>query len=110
MHNIKKILRADFEKNPKTSLFRHFFRNFGKTGFFFKNRALSLFLPYNGLTSCAKAKKSLERFPRKTPNQLTNGTDFIGPYGLEAGGPIKAMFELNSLRPLRLQSRRKLSF
>ena len=40
------------------------------------------------LTSCAKAKKSLEQFPRKTPtNQQTNGTDFIGPYGPEAGGP-----------------------
>ena len=76
--NIKKILRADFEKNPKTSLFRHFFRNFGKTGFFFKNRALSLFLPYNGLTSCAKAKKSVERFPRKRPNHAWACLDMFG--------------------------------
>ena len=39
-------------------------------GFFGKN--LSLFYPYNGLTSCARAKKSLEQFSRKTPNRQTN--------------------------------------
>ena len=45
-----------------------------------------------GLTSCAKAKKSLEQFPRKTPtNRQTDGTDFIGPYGPEAGGPKNNM-------------------
>ena len=41
-------------------------------GIFFKNRALSLFYPYNGLTSCAKAKKSLEQFSRKSANRQTD--------------------------------------
>ena len=56
-------------------------------GIFCKNRYLSLFYPYYGLTLCAKAKKSLEQFSRKNVNGnraglLTDhGTDFIGPYG-----------------------------
>ena len=41
-------------------------------GFFGKNRALSLFYPYNGLTSCAKAKKSLKQFLRKSANRQTD--------------------------------------
>ena len=40
--------------------------------FFDQNRALSLFFSYDDLTSCAKAKKSLDPNSRKTRNQLKN--------------------------------------
>ena len=40
--------------------------------YFFKNRALSLLGPYSALTSCKKAKKSLEPFSSYGGNHLTN--------------------------------------
>ena len=41
-----------------------------KTGFFGKNRAMSLFSPYSGLTSCKESEKSLEPFSVTFGNQL----------------------------------------
>ena len=40
--------------------------NFGQTKIFSQNRALSLLFPYDALTSCQKAKKSLERLSGKS--------------------------------------------
>ena len=56
------------ENAKKNLIFGHKIAYNKKIGFFGKNRALSLFYPYNGLTSGAKAKKSLEHFSRKTLN------------------------------------------
>ena len=43
-----------------------------KTGFFGKNRAMSLFSPYSGLTSCKESEKSLEPFSGKRSKSLKN--------------------------------------
>ena len=51
--------------------FLGFFPKKGGRGFFIKNRALSVFYVYCPLTSCKKAKKTLEPFSRT--NGLTNG-------------------------------------
>ncbi len=57
-----------FCKSPKTLFLGHFgpiFPNFGKTGFFPKNLASSLFFPYNPLTSCKKSEKTYDPIPGK---------------------------------------------
>ena len=64
-----KIVRPDFEKNPKNPqkwLFLAQKNSYKKNTIFFENPAVSLFLHFGPLTSCRKAKKSLEPFPRKT--------------------------------------------
>ena len=46
----------------------HFGPIFARTRIFLQNRALSLLVPYDALTSCQKAKKSLEPLSRKSVN------------------------------------------
>ena len=53
-----------FEKMAKMADFLQFFAKINRSGFFFENRALSVLSPYDALTSCKKAKKSLEPFLR----------------------------------------------
>ena len=58
----REIVRLNFLKklkNLKNSYKKILIK---KTGFFFENRALSVFIIYDPLTSCKKAKKSLEPF------------------------------------------------
>ena len=57
------ILRK-IEKGRFFDKFWPFFPNFGKTGFFSQNPALSLFIPYNHLTKPAISRKSYERLLR----------------------------------------------
>ena len=58
------IVRAISEKISKNRSKMHVFVIFGWTRIFFKNRASSLFYPYEPLTSCKKSEKSLEPFRR----------------------------------------------
>ena len=62
-----------------------------KTGFFGKNRAMSLFSPYSGLTSCKESEKSLEPFSRKRSKSLKNLV--FGPFsGLRDRKPENRVF------------------
>ena len=61
-----------WSKNSIFWPFWHLFPDFGKTGFFPKNRAPSLFGIYGPLTSCKKPKKSNDPIPRKTPDRRTD--------------------------------------
>ena len=66
---MSKIVRAVFKQIGKETDLGHFgykSAKIAKMRFFSKNRALLHFSPYSALTSCAKAKKSLEPFLRKT--------------------------------------------
>ena len=67
------------EKTSFLGIFGHVWAIWGKTRFFFKNRALWVSLPYRFIPSCKKLEKSLEPFSRKTnTNQLTNQPTFSG--------------------------------
>ena len=48
-----------------------------KITIFSENPAVSLSSPYGPLTSCKKAKKSLEPFSRKTADGLTDGLEQV---------------------------------
>ena len=61
-HQSEKILV--FEKMAEMADFQQFFAKISRTRIFFENRALSVLSPYDALTSCKKAKKSLEPFWR----------------------------------------------
>ena len=81
--NLKQFLRVVLAKKSKNHHFQQFFAKISRTRFFFENRAQSVSSLYSPPTSCKKAKKSLEQFPRSGADQPTthptNGTDFIGP-------------------------------
>ena len=62
----REIVRLNFLKklkNLKNSYKKILIK---KTGFFFENRALSLFIIYDPLTSCKELGKSLEPFSLET--------------------------------------------
>ena len=68
----------------KTLIFGHFEpkkSKIAKMRFFSEKTAVYVSCPYSDEHSCAKAKRSLEPFFRKTVNQLptTNGSGSIGP-------------------------------
>ena len=69
--NIKKIVRAVFEKKKKKKNFLGLRKN-GRKHFFFENRALSLFLRYHFLTPCKKSEKNNEPILRKLSDRLTD--------------------------------------
>ena len=48
-------------KTLKNGLFSHNYANYAKTGFFFKNRALSVFLHFWNITPCQKSEKTNDR-------------------------------------------------
>ena len=72
-----------YRKSPFWAHFDPLFPKKGKTGFFPKNRAPSLFCVYWTLTSCKKSEKTNEPILRKTRNwqtdRQTGGREFIGP-------------------------------
>ena len=55
-----------FQENPKKLIFWKLLKK--KSDFFRENRALSLFSPYNDLTLCTEANKSLDPNSRKSAN------------------------------------------
>ena len=68
MQNRQKLMQISQEKglSPHFGPFLALFGpNFGQSKIFSRERALSLLFPYDALTSCQKAKKSLEPFLRK---------------------------------------------
>ena len=78
MCDIRRILRAVFEKIPKNLIFWVFL---GPKNFFWakiKNRALLPFSPYNDLTLCAKAKKFIHGKYQNSNvyGRTTNNVDF----------------------------------
>ena len=86
----EKSLEPFSRKVGKTSflgIFGHVWAIWGKTRFFFKNRALWVSFPYRFIPSCKKLEKSLEPFSRKfktnhpttqPPNHPTNQPTFSG--------------------------------
>ena len=56
----------NFRQNPKNLIFDHEKPENTKTGLFPENPALSVFTPYDALTSCKKSEKTNAAFSRKT--------------------------------------------
>ena len=86
MHNIKKILRADFEKNPKRSIFGPFWdrlaQNLGNQNFFWENCRVHFQMLWHWM-SMPKMNKILRAVFEKNywlpTTTTTNGSDPIGP-------------------------------
>ena len=64
-------------KTAKSGTFWHFFPNFGKPRFFFKNPASSVGAHYCPATSCQVSERSYDRFSSKTPDRRTDGQGSI---------------------------------
>ena len=67
---MKIIQRQVFFENPKNLIFWYKIAYKKNLGFFFENRASSPFTIYDDLTSCTKAKKSIEPNSRTFDDQL----------------------------------------
>ena len=60
----------DFRQNAKNLVFQHKCCKISILRFFFENRALSLFLLYDSLTSCKKSERSYDPILRKSVTDL----------------------------------------